>query len=137
IEQWLITVVHWSCRMVGSVALMNSTRCPMVLDPYCTKLWNSRPSRLQKQESSQHSTPELAFLLPPILLEVNITPISPFHRISISHPLSFPDLILCTLFSTRLMKFRIEDWRHILWGCTLKTVHNMLGLKISSYGPKK
>src|SRR5437763_11052694 len=115
------------------VVSMNLTKCRILLVPYCMKLWNSKLCLSQKQESLQPSMRGPAYWPQPIRLGANTTPTSLSLKTSIFLQLCCHDSILCTLFSTRLMKSQIADWQPISLGCTSKIDHTMRHLRISLY----
>src|SRR5271156_6427935 len=123
--------------MGGFVVSTNSTKCLIQPDQSFTKSWNNRPSPLPKPESLLLSMQEQVSLHLPTQLEVNIIPIFLSRRTLIILPRFSPDSILSILFSTRLTRFLIGDWRRILLGCILKIVLKMPLLKISLYLPSQ
>lgn len=131
----LIAVVLWSCQMVVFAVSMNSTKCPILPDPFCMKLWSNRLCPSQRLVSLPPSMQGRAFSLQQILLEANTIPIFLSLKISIFLQLCSLDSISCISYSTRLMKSRIADWQLILLGCTSKIDHITRHLRISSYCP--
>ena len=129
--------VPWSCLTEESVVSTSSTKCLIQPDQSSMKSWNNRLSPSQKPESSLLSTLEAVSSPLQIQSEVNTIQTFQSRRILIFPLHFFPDSILFILFLTRLTKFPIVDWLHILLGCILKIVLKMQRLKISLYVPPK